>query len=291
MTSTLLDYGASIECSVGPHGLTPLHLAVSTRSEDLVKLLLERGANPMARLRRASTEACCQPELDGGETVLHTAITTVKTALLPLLLAAGVNVSSEGIYLGRTPLHVAASRGDEATARMLLDAGADISAWCYDGRTPLHLAAEHGRVGVIKLLLGRAADAMATTPDGQTPLSLAASGGKEEAMSVLLRQTSDVLTVGQKATVMISAAKGGSLDVVELLVREGFSVNACDEKSQFSALEAAAVHSHEAVVIFLLRNGATPNASAIRASSQISQGSIRGLLDGTLPLPPGSPVK
>jgi len=69
-----------------------------------------------------------------------------------------------------------------------------------------------------------------------------------------------------------------------LLVERGFSANACDD-SQFSALEAAAVHHHENVVIFLLRNGARPNSSTIQATRQINHARIRGLLNGTLPLP------
>jgi ankyrin repeat protein len=276
MAHILLGHGAFIELPMGQYGLTPLHLAVGTGPEDLVKLLLEMGANPKAR---------CQPELDGGETVLHSAVSAGKDELLPMLLATGVDVNSAGgSPAGRTPLHVAAERGYEDAARTLLDAGADISARYRDGRTPLHLAAEHGQVDMIELLLERGAHVMAMTPQRETALCMAASHGKTGAAGVLLRQSLEVLTEDQKAMVMISAARAGSLEVVELLVGQGFSVNACDD-SQLSALEAAAVQHHESVVIFLLRNGARPNSPAIRATRQIHNKRIRGLLSGALPLP------
>jgi hypothetical protein len=137
---------------------------------------------------------------------------------------------------------------------------------------------------MIELLLERGAHVVAMTPQRETALCMAASHGKKGAAGVLLRQSLEVLTEDQKAMVMISAARAGSLEVVELLVGQGFSVNACDD-SQLSALEAAAVQHHESVVIFLLRNGARPNSPAIRATRQIHNKRIRGLLSGALPLP------
>lgn len=276
MAAVLLDHGASIELPMGQNGVTPFHLAVGTGREELVKLLLERGANPKAR---------CQPERDDGETVLHSAISAGKDELLPLLLATGLDVNAAGgSPAGRTPLHIAASRGYEAAVQTLLDAGADVSPRYYDGRTPLHLAAEYDQVAVIELLLERGAPVMAATPDGETALCTAASHGRKAAASIFLRQTLHVLTEAQKAKVIISAARAGSIDVVELLVRQGFSVNACEDL-QYSPLEAAAVNLHEGLVIFLLRNGARPDPSAIRATRHINHKTIPGLLNGKLPLP------
>lgn len=275
MARILLDHGASIESLIGPYRASLLGLAVAVGSGDLVKLLLERGADPKAK---------CQ--CGHGDTLLHTAVAAGHDELLPLLIATGVDVNLGSVSpAGRTPLHVAASHGYEVAARTLLDAGSDVSARCQDGRTPLHLAAEHGQADMIRLLLERGADAMALTSYGETALCVAASHEKTTAVGVLLYEIRDVLTEGQKAVVMISAARSGSLGVMRQLVRKEFSVNACGDDSQFSALEAAAVHHHEAVVIFLLENGARPNLSAIRAARQINHDRIRGLLNGTLPLP------
>jgi ankyrin repeat protein len=65
MARILLDHGAAIESA--PFGATPLHLAVSTGPEDLVKLLLERGADPKAKFRAESGR---------GKTVLHIAVSS-----------------------------------------------------------------------------------------------------------------------------------------------------------------------------------------------------------------------
>src|SRR5213080_2743045 len=59
---------------------------------------------------------------------------------------------------GRTQLHNAALRNDEAAARERLDAGDDPNASDPEGFTPLHLAAQENAVDVARLLLGRGAE-------------------------------------------------------------------------------------------------------------------------------------
>ncbi|PRP85285.1 WD-40 repeat-containing protein [Planoprotostelium fungivorum] len=76
---------------------------------------------------------------------------------------------------GRTPLHVAASKGCLEVVRLLLSRGADTTAEDHAGNTPLHIATISGRSLVVQELLqnmqrnNRGTDVM-NDSNGQTPL-------------------------------------------------------------------------------------------------------------------------
>ena len=54
---------------------------------------------------------------------------------------------------GRTPLHMAALRGNFLTGRLLLQHGADVNAQDEQQSTPLHCAAAYGRLEMCRMLL------------------------------------------------------------------------------------------------------------------------------------------
>lgn len=60
--------------------------------------------------------------------------------------------------VGETALHWAALRGDDATAELLLAAGAEANLRDQDGKTPLHIAAFNGSAGVAERLLSARCD-------------------------------------------------------------------------------------------------------------------------------------
>ncbi|RHZ12358.1 hypothetical protein DYB31_004107, partial [Aphanomyces astaci] len=73
---------------------------------------------------------------------------------------------------GRSPLLYAIKANEFATAKLLLDAGADTNVVESNGTSCLHEAAAHGSVRACKALLERGANLNASTKNG-TPLHIA----------------------------------------------------------------------------------------------------------------------
>jgi ankyrin repeat protein len=103
---------------------------------------------------------------------LHAAVSEGHQEIARLLLQAGANVSARD-RPGNTPLHEAASTGHIGAMEVLLSAGADVNARDDRGRTPLHEAARKGRVDVVEFLIRAGAEVNLIDSLGQTPLETA----------------------------------------------------------------------------------------------------------------------
>ncbi|KAJ1482796.1 ankyrin repeat-containing domain protein, partial [Baffinella frigidus] len=110
----LLAEGADIEGKGGEDECTPLLAAAQTGNDELVLLLLEKGANVSAR------------DNNGWNSLLHAAHIGREGAVRALLNYGAV--VSEKDDDGWTALHCAASEGHEAVSRLLLAKGAELSA-------------------------------------------------------------------------------------------------------------------------------------------------------------------
>lgn len=87
----------------------------------------------------------------------------------------------------RTPLHIAASRGDTHMIAGLLAIGATVKgAKDSSGATALFVAAESGYAHVCELLLRGGADVLASNRLGETPLYIAALRGHSAAVGIML---------------------------------------------------------------------------------------------------------
>ena len=111
-------------------GLTPLMMASRSAAFELVKYLLEAGANPNAK---NST----------GETPLMFGAAGAKPDIVAALVEAGADVNSRNDD-GSTALHYALAFGTgrslKHTIRLLLAAGADVSVADNAGVTPAQAA-------------------------------------------------------------------------------------------------------------------------------------------------------
>lgn len=90
-----------------------------------------------------------------------------------LLLCAAVSVVLCAAAQIPPPILAAASKGQTAQVKALLDGGAKIETTDRNGRTPLMLAAQHARLETVRLLLARGAKADARDASGNTAWALA----------------------------------------------------------------------------------------------------------------------
>jgi ankyrin repeat protein len=103
------------------------------------------------------------------------------------LLDAGADVNARSTNdFWVLPLHSAVAGNHEAVAAVLIDAGADVNARQRHGWTPLHGAAQHGASATVDRLLAAGADRSARHDDGATAADLASAAG-HEALAARLR--------------------------------------------------------------------------------------------------------
>jgi ankyrin repeat protein len=112
-------------------GKTPLHQSLTGGNDEIIKLLIERGADVNAQ---DST----------GMTPLHIAAWWSVTAHAKILIDHGANLNSIDKF-GDTPLHTAAMNGRGKMCQFLITSGAAMDAKNLDGQTPLDLAKREGQ--------------------------------------------------------------------------------------------------------------------------------------------------
>ncbi|PKS11061.1 hypothetical protein jhhlp_002822 [Lomentospora prolificans] len=145
--------GASVHALVDARGLTMLWVAWENHHFDVVEYLLQMGADP--NQSPAYRNIAWQGFADGNVAAPH---------LMPLLLERGLDPGLPQPILGGTLLHEVQ---DLTTARLLIDAGANVNAGNYFGDKPLH---RHKSLDMVKLLLEAGADPTLTDFNGKTPL-------------------------------------------------------------------------------------------------------------------------
>ena len=157
-------------------GSTPLHLATSRNRWWAAKALLHRKANP--DLQDSS-----------GDTPLHIASRNNNFLILRMLISAKADISLIN-KRGETAFHVSVKMGHEGIFRSFLELrkkDVDFNSRDGSGRTPLHLAAEAGSADTVKLLIDAGAEISALTPTGLTPLQVAVEHKRDVLILIHLR--------------------------------------------------------------------------------------------------------
>jgi ankyrin repeat protein len=151
LRATQLDYGAKVKTliqhgedpnSVDAHGMPLIVYAAKYKADSVVTVLADDPKTDIDALDPA------------GQNALMLAAINQDQPMVQALLAKDAEVNKTGW----TPLHYAASSGDDAIVKLLLDHSAYIDAGSPNGSTPLMMAAAAGHDTTIKLLLDEGAD-------------------------------------------------------------------------------------------------------------------------------------
>ena len=162
-------------------GRTPLHYVSFTSSLKVAKLLLDAGADPNARANAGVTPLCwaAMYQRPGIAQALieHGGRVNLKTTAYSYVMKRGDNpFGITNVDVGTTALHYAALFGDKVdTARVLINAGANIDTLNAESITPLHWAVYFGHLEVARELLSAGADVNAPRKNGDIPLHYAYS--------------------------------------------------------------------------------------------------------------------
>ncbi|XP_075900164.1 ankyrin repeat and SOCS box protein 4 [Nelusetta ayraudi] len=168
LVALLLAHGAKVN-SLSLSGHTPLHYCVAAQSLDCAKQLILKGAN----VNQADQD-------NGEETPLHTAARHGVPELAALYLAHRASVDALN-SLQETPLMCATfwtfdsreqtySQNHHLVCRLLLDHGANPNLQEEDNKTALHKAAWNGDHVLMQMLLEGGADARAMDINGCAPI-------------------------------------------------------------------------------------------------------------------------
>ena len=223
--------------------------AAADQDHAAVRALLDEGADVNAA--RAD-----------GVTALLWAVHWDDAAMVDLLLGAGANVNAAEDH-GVTALARAAENASARMVERLLAAGAEPNRAQTSGLTPLMIAARTGSVDAVKSLLAHAADANAVTAgSGATALMWAVEESHTEIVRALIDGGAAVSVSTDKGfTPLMTSARQGDIELARQLIAGGASVNETGSDGTQHALPLSIMYGRYDFALFLLEQGADPDAS------------------------------
>ncbi len=126
-------------------GTTALMQAASSADAAIIRLLLDKGADPNARVEVSA------PARDVFTPVMAAAMRG-DMETLEQLLSAGGDVNLQGGDFGRSALLLAATTGSEEVVRLILGKGARVNVKDNRGDTPWNWASRRGEMKVVELI-------------------------------------------------------------------------------------------------------------------------------------------
>ena len=188
-------------------GKSALHQAAYEGSIDIVKKLLDTGAN-------------VNLGDEFGSTPLFSAIEGGHLDIVKLIIKAGANLNVQEQENLSTPLIFALFFNRQNIAKELIDAGANVNVATEDSMTVLMYAAQSNFFNIVKLLLDKGATINAQDVEGNTALHLAARSGSLESVKVLLDARADLSIRNHDGRTALTSAQNQNKEAIIKLLRD-----------------------------------------------------------------------
>jgi ankyrin repeat protein len=232
-------------------GRTFLIEAIRAEQPQIVRILLERGADPNLKELIAASDAV---DANQGATPLDAALETNETEMVDLLIQHGLNLQQ----------HPSALHSSTSTKmlRFLLDHGALIDGRDENGETYLQTAIDNDEEEIVELLIERGANVNVADEEGVTPLMRVES---IEDARLLLEHGANVNATdneGQTALHLLTS-EPGRIEFATLLITRGADVNARDHDGHTPLDYVIEAFDYD-FALLLVSHGARVNEEMVR---------------------------
>lgn len=269
-------------------GKTPLHFAVEAENENIVKVLIDAGADVNAMNKDEYTPLRLVPQsddnvnilkllIDAGSdvnsnsslwndgTLLHEAAESGKVNILKVLLESGADVNAKNSFENNTPLQLAASSrhnpNNLTIAKTLIDSGADIDAKNCVDNTPLHSSVLYKNFDFVRLLIDAGADLNSKSKSNITPLILSTYSNYKDISKLLVDSGANVNTRTEYGWSPIHGAARWENDyILKLAINAGVDVDELNEVKNTPLNEVALSSKNVINFQLLIEAGANVNS-------------------------------
>ncbi|KAM0544534.1 hypothetical protein ACHAPJ_011751 [Fusarium lateritium] len=243
---------------------TPLWYAAASEYDDIVRLLLENGAELTAK------------DKDGRTPLIWTAYNG-KLGITRILLKAGFTLNINDGEYNSEQLQPEIMYGGEEAVRALLKKGIDSEARDRYERTPLWWAVFRGLETIVEVLLQHGVDPEIQDNYGQTPLLCAAQFGYSAIVKQLLGRNANIERKGTEhhMTALSWAAANGNTETVKVLLELGADPDSEDRNGR-TPLAWAALQGHSSLVKLLLQTGVRPDSKDHKGRTPLSIACVKG---------------
>ena len=253
--------------SYGRYGTTPVMYAAGEGRYDVVKCLIDNGAD-------------VNQKNFANRTLLHFASEGGNLKVVELLLDTNESVQIDEEDNGhRTSLMLAAVKGHDDVLLWLIDHGADVNKRDCNERTALDYACEYGHLKLVELLLSKGVKIDLENRYHWAALILAAKNGHSDVFLCLMNHCVDVSKKDtHHRTALHYASEYGHLKVVEFLCNRNLQINE-EDHSQCIPLMLAAGKGHSDISLYLINHGADVSKKDVHKRTALHYASESGHLE------------